>query len=820
MLSLVRLLAPLLCLGLLASANVQADTLSRIGVLAFRGDDDARKRWTPTANYLSAKTPGVKFVVEPLNLDEIGVAVAERKVDFVLTNTGNYVDLESRYGISRIATLKNLRQGQGYTQFGAVIFTRADHPSVKTLADIKGLRFAAVSREAFGGFQMAWREMLEHNINPFSDLADLRFLGFPQDNIVYAVLTGEVDAGTVRTDTMERMQQEGKIDLAEFRILNRKSTEGFPFVHSTRLYPEWPFSKARHTPEALAEHVAVALLNLPGQSDVARSAKSVGWTIPLDYGSVHNMFKALKIGPYEYLDHVTLARLWAEYRDWILLLTGTALLLMLAITWVLRANRRMAISEQNLREEVRQRENAQRQLAAHRDSLEQRVAERTKELEQVNMALEQDITARRRAEEALRRSDKTLRALHDITVSTADFDFKVTELLNLGCRHFNLEIGALVQVEGQSCTVLEVNLPTDAYRKGDRLSVEDTFCAMVLGSGEPITVPDIEMSKYKSHPVFRELGQHAYLGVPVLVDKQPYGTLNFSSAEARTEPFPQVDIDILLLLAQWIGGEIERIHAHERLQNHQIQMSRVARHNTMGEMASGIAHELNQPLTAIINYSRGCLRRLRNSGREREDLVVAIEKVSSEAERAGQIIKRLREFVTLGELRQENTSVEDILSTVSELAAPELRQYNVRLKIDPTLNTPQVKVDRIQIEQVLLNLLRNAIDAVQANLFNQRDVNVRVTYDEKYVFIKVQDNGPGIDQERLGQVFDPFFTTKPDGMGLGLAISRSVVEAHRGKLSAQSASGKGTVFECKLPIRPVAEHREMGSRIVQAALGT
>ncbi len=404
-------------------------------------------------------------------------------------------------------------------------------------------------------------------------------------------------------------------------------------------------------------------------------------------------------------------------------------------------------------------------------------------------------------------------------VSPADFDFKVTELLKLGCRHFNLEIGALVQVEEQSCTVLEVNSPTDAYRKGDRLSVEDTFCAMVFGSGEPIAVPDIEMSKYKSHPIFNKLGQHAYLGVPVLVDKEPYGTLNFSSAEARKEPFPQVDIDILLLLAQWIGGEIERIHAHERLQNHQIQMSRVARHNTMGEMASGIAHELNQPLTAIINYSRGCLRRLRNSGREREDLVVAIEKVSSEAERAGKIIKRLREFVTLGELRQESTSVEDILSTVSELAAPELRQYNVRLKIDPPPNTPQVKVDRIQIEQVLLNLLRNAIDAVQANSFNQRDVTVRVTYDENYVFIRVHDNGPGIDKERLGQVFDPFFTTKPEGMGLGLAISRSVVEAHRGKLSAQSTPGKGTVFECKLPIRLTAEHREVGSRIIQAALG-
>lgn len=807
-----------LCLMFLAPA-VSADIPSRIGVLAFRGDRDALKRWTPTADYLSEKTPGVRFSIVPLDLDEIGPSVANGEVDFVLTNTGNYVDLEARYGISRIATLKNLRQGEAYTQFGAVIFTRADHPKIKELSDLRGGRFAAVSQEAFGGFQMAWRELLDIGIDPFTDLKKLEFLGFPQDNIVYAVLNGSVDAGTVRTDTMERMEQEGKINLDAFRILNQQDTPGFPFLHSTRLYPEWPFSKMRHTPEELAEHVAVALLNMSSESNVARAARSAGWTIPLDYGSVHVMFRTLKIGPYEHLGHVTLERLWDEYRDWILLLTATTLLLLAAIGWVLRANRRMALSEQILRKEVRQREHAQRLLAAHRDSLEQRVAERTQELEQVNLTLEQDIAARRRAEEALRRSDSTLRMMHDITVSPVDFDTKVIELLKLGCRHFGMETGALTRVDDNICTISHAYSPDGAFSSGDKLAAEDTFCVAVLGAGKPLSVPDIHVSNYRTHRFFTKLGRQAYLGAPVMVDKQAYGALNFSSSTPRSDPFPQVDIDILLLLAQWIGGAIERTRAHERLQDHQVQLSRAARHNTMGEMASGIAHELNQPLTAIINYSRGCLRRLRNKHSDREDFIDAIEKVSSEAERAGQIIKRLREFVTQGELSQESIPLEELIDTVLELAAAELRRNKVTLRVNIAPDLPRIIIDRIQIEQVLLNLLRNAADAVQANPLNQRMVSIEIgRADGEFISIKVQDNGPGISQQRLEHVFDPFFTTKPDGMGLGLAISRSVVEAHRGRLQARSTPENGTVFECRLPVYAERE-REMSAAVANVVSG-
>jgi len=758
-------------------------------------------RWGPTAEYLSTAVKGYEFKIVPLDLDEIGQAVRNEQVDFVLTNTGNYVELEASFGISRIATLKNLRQGRGYTQFGAVIFTRADHPRIRELSDLKGARFMGVRRDAFGGFQMAWRELLDHGVDPFSDLKELRFSGFPQDNIVYAVLAGDVDAGTVRTDTMERMEQEGKIDLAHFRVLNPRITKGFPFLHSTRLYPEWPFAKVKHTPDELAEKVAVALLNLPVDGTVARSARSAGWTIPLDYGPVHELFQTLKIGPYEHLGRLTFARLWREYRHWILLIIIATVLLISVTAWVLRVNRRIALKEHALREEVGERKRAQRLLAAHRDSLEQRVADRTRELKKVNEELEQDIAARRKAEEALRRSDATLRAMHDITVASAGLEAKVDELLRLGCSQFAMESGALTRVEDGNCFVMQA-FPAQPESSGaNRISRRDALCEVTLQHGGPLSIPDVPASQFRERLEDGEAVPGAYLGTPVTVDGHVYGVLHFASLTAHAEPFSQVDIDILLLAAQWIGGEVERIRAYERVQDHQSQLARVARHNTMGEMASGIAHELNQPLTAIINYSRGCLRRLREQQDGAEGLMTAIEKVSQEAERAGKIMKRLREFVSHGELVQERIGVQQILATVAELAGPELRRGGIQLAIDCPVDLPELLVDRIQIEQVVFNLIRNAIDALQAVPRDRRRIDVRARIAQPgYLQIEVRDNGPGIPPEKLGNIFDPFFTTKPDGMGLGLAISRSLVEAHRGKLHAHSRPGRGTIFECLLPL--------------------
>ena len=215
----------LLCL-LPVSNSLWAESEMTIGVLAFRGEQDTLESWVPTAQYLTQNIDGYRFKIVPLTLEGMLSRVAEDQLDFILTNTGNYVVLEDAYGSSRLATLKVLHLGREFTQFGAVIFTRRNHPVLQRLEDIRGHSLMAVGENAFGGFQMAWRELIDVGVDPFEDLGSLQFTGFPQDDIVHAVIAGKVDAGTVRGGTLERMATEGLIDLETIRVLGARERFG------------------------------------------------------------------------------------------------------------------------------------------------------------------------------------------------------------------------------------------------------------------------------------------------------------------------------------------------------------------------------------------------------------------------------------------------------------------------------------------------------------------------------------------------------------------------------------------------------------------
>jgi len=177
-----------------------SDEEVRIGILAKRGDERTLDRWRPTAQYLSQEIPGYRFSIVPLDFEAIGRVVSEGGIEFVLANSAIYVELEARYGAGRIATLRNRNGVRGYTQFGGVILARADRSDINTIADLRGLRFAAVKENSFGGYLMAWREMEDFGVTPARDTV----LSFPgtHDAVVHAVLEGRVDAGTVRTRAM------------------------------------------------------------------------------------------------------------------------------------------------------------------------------------------------------------------------------------------------------------------------------------------------------------------------------------------------------------------------------------------------------------------------------------------------------------------------------------------------------------------------------------------------------------------------------------------------------------------------------------------
>jgi PAS domain S-box-containing protein len=250
----------------------------------------------------------------------------------------------------------------------------------------------------------------------------------------------------------------------------------------------------------------------------------------------------------------------------------------------------------------------------------------------------------------------------------------------------------------------------------------------------------------------------------------------------------------------------DRRRAEEQSRQHLQQLAHVSRVSSMGEMASAIAHEINQPLTAIANYASACLRLLRSGNAQPGEALEAMQRVAAEAERAGEIVRKMRGFVRGEEGQMALVEPAFLAAEVMRLAAAEARQSGVELRSEVEPGLPAVLADSIQIQQVLLNLVRNAVEAVDGGDGQRREVDLQVRRAaDGGVHFTVRDTGPGLAPGALDKVFEPFFTTKPDGIGIGLPLSRSIADAHGGRVWA-SAETAGAAFHLVLPAAQELEH--------------
>ena len=248
----------------------------------------------------------------------------------------------------------------------------------------------------------------------------------------------------------------------------------------------------------------------------------------------------------------------------------------------------------------------------------------------------------------------------------------------------------------------------------------------------------------------------------------------------------------------------ERKCFQEQLQRQQTELAHMSRLSTMGEMVTSLAHELNQPLYAISNYVEGCLHLLENGTAETAELIEALEKSASQAQRAAQIIRRLRSFVRPREPRRSSTNINELVRTVVELVDFEIRHYSVSLRLELDERLPLVLCDSIQMQQVIVNLVCNATEAMLDNEPDTRVLTIATSLSEgRTIDISVGDTGHGLAAETGENIFDAFVTTKPEGMGMGLTISRSIVEAHEGRLRAASNPDGGATFQFTLPVEGV-----------------
>ena len=248
----------------------------------------------------------------------------------------------------------------------------------------------------------------------------------------------------------------------------------------------------------------------------------------------------------------------------------------------------------------------------------------------------------------------------------------------------------------------------------------------------------------------------------------------------------------------------ERQLAQEQTLSHQEELAHVTRLSTMGEMASGLAHELNQPLSAINTYVQGCIRRINMGKDDSAEIINALQLTAQQAERAASIIRRLRSFVRKEQTHKTYSEINNIIHEVSIFFESQLKNKNIQLKFKLQENMPPVLIDIIQIEQVLVNLLKNAIESLMD--VNEASITISTkqlensSLEDGMLELCVVDNGHGIGKDKLRRIFNPFFTTKNSGMGMGLSISSSIIDAHSGKLYASNNTIQGARFCFTLPL--------------------
>lgn len=240
--------------------------------------------------------------------------------------------------------------------------------------------------------------------------------------------------------------------------------------------------------------------------------------------------------------------------------------------------------------------------------------------------------------------------------------------------------------------------------------------------------------------------------------------------------------------------------AEEELKRRQNELVHVTRLSNMGEMATGIAHELNQPLSAIVNFANGCARRLRMDVGGKDELLHALGQISAQASRAGEIIKRLRGMVSRRQPVRDVVDLNLLARETCSMISHELNRHELAIERRLSKRELWVRVDSVQIEQVLINLLRNALDALADVAAGERRLIIESGQrSDGMVYLSVRDNGSGIPRKAMEHLFDPFFSTKDSGMGMGLAISQTIISNHHGKITADSSPGKGSTFTIELP---------------------
>lgn len=355
-------------------------------------------------------------------------------------------------------------------------------------------------------------------------------------------------------------------------------------------------------------------------------------------------------------------------------------------------------------------------------------------------------------------------------------------------------IQAMLETEGIVSHVIRVETQVDFLASIDHGGFDLIFADYSLPSFDGLSALKIALEKCPDVPFIFVSGT---LGEEVAIEALKIGATDYVLKERLSRIAPSVQRAL-----REAEERNQRKRAEEKLRDAQIELAHVARVATLGELTASIAHEINQPLAAVVNNANACLNWLK--GNNMEEARTSVELIRAGGHRAGEIINRIRAMAKKAPPQKDSLDINHTLVEVTDLARTEALKNRISIQTQLASDLPVAFADRIQLQQVILNLIMNAVEAMSEITEGPRDLLIRTGADESgAIVIAVQDSGPGVKTEDLHRLFTPFYTTKPQGMGMGLAICRSIVEAHGGRLWATANLDKGATFQFTLPIGDV-----------------
>jgi signal transduction histidine kinase len=415
-----------------------------------------------------------------------------------------------------------------------------------------------------------------------------------------------------------------------------------------------------------------------------------------------------------------------------------------------------------------------------------------------------DLTERKRAEQRLLAQHSITRILAD----AATVEEATQQILQTVCEHLGWDLGTLWRPDRQAgalCGVAiwrtgSVEVPDfEAATRAMSFTPGIGLPGRVWQSREPICIPDLAHDpSFLRATSAAASGLRSAFAFPIRLADDVLGVMEFLSGEPK--PPDAHLLTLMKAIGSQVGQFIQRKLAEDAVRQAQGELAHVTRVTTLGELAASIAHEVNQPLAAMVTDADASLNRLATEHPDLDMVRDALTAIVTDGHRAAEVIQRIRQLVTKSAPRKDRLDVNSIVRDVEPLVRAELRRHEVALTLDLAPGLPPVLGDRVQLQQVLLNLVMNGIEAMAAVTDRPRELLIRSRpHEEVQVLVAVQDTGVGIDPNDLDRLFSAFFTTKPAGMGMGLSICRSIVEAHGGRLWATPNAGYGATFHFALP---------------------